>query len=71
VGPASVFYLRINDCGRTLSDELEPIVETIFDLYVKAGARNLMLVDLPPAVESDSAKGIKERVKTWNELPRN
>jgi lysophospholipase L1-like esterase len=98
MGPVSVFYLGTNDCGRTPSDELEQIVETIFDtlhdLYVTAGARNFVLIDVPPidrspggngdlsrlplvasdiihpAVESDSAEDIKERVETWNELLR-
>jgi hypothetical protein len=52
MGSASFFYLDITDCGRTLPDELEQIVETIFDslhdLYVKAGARNFVFVDVPP-----------------------
>ncbi len=47
-----VLYLGINDCGRTSSDELEAIVEallgTVHDLYIKAGARNFVLVDVPP-----------------------
>ena len=45
-----VFSLAIKDCGRTFSDELEPIVEAIFDvlhdLYVKVGARNFVVIDL-------------------------
>ena len=44
--------MGINDCGSTDADELEPIVESVFDavhdLYVKAGARNFVLVDVPP-----------------------
>ena len=52
MGPVSVFYLGTNDCGRTSSDELEQIVETIFDtlhgLCVTAGARNFVLIDVPP-----------------------
>lgn len=47
-----VFYLGINDCGRTLSDDLEPIAEAIFDvlhdLYTKFFARNFVLIDVPP-----------------------
>ena len=50
--PAIVFYLGINDCGRTSSDDLEPIVEAIFDvlhdLYTKSFARNFVLIDVPP-----------------------
>jgi len=79
-GENTVYFLSlgINDCGRTYSDELEPIVEAIFDtlhdLYVKVGARNFVLLDVPPidrspgAVESDSTEEMKERVKTWNVL---
>ena len=47
-----VIFLGINDCGTTEGDELDTIVENIFDalhhLYVKAGARNLILFDIPP-----------------------
>lgn len=50
--PAIVFYLGINDCGRTPSDDLEPIVEAVFDvlhdLYTKFLARNFVLIDVPP-----------------------
>ena len=49
---AIVFYLGINDCGRTCSDDLEPIVEAIFDvlhsLYTKFFARNFVFIDVPP-----------------------
>ncbi|KAF9793250.1 hypothetical protein BJ322DRAFT_1033723, partial [Thelephora terrestris] len=74
------FYLGINDCGRTHSDDLEPIVEVIFDtmhdLYTKFSAKNFVLIDVPPidrspgAVESSSVDDIEERVQTWNELLR-
>ena len=44
------------DCGTTDTDDLEPIVETVVDalhdLYVKAGARNLVLIDVPPVDRS-------------------
>lgn len=47
-----VVFLGINDCGTTECDGLESIVETLFDalhnLYVKAGARNFVLIDVPP-----------------------
>ncbi|SJL02454.1 uncharacterized protein ARMOST_05781 [Armillaria ostoyae] len=70
-----VLYLGINDCGRTSSDELESIVEALLgavhDLYIKAGARNFVLVDVPPidrspgALDSDE---MQDRVETWNDL---
>ena len=47
-----VILIGINDCGSGTVDELDAIVETIFDiahdLYVKAAARNFVLVDMPP-----------------------
>ncbi|KAF8584450.1 carbohydrate esterase family 16 protein, partial [Ramaria rubella] len=71
-------FLGINDSGNTECDELESIIETIFDalhdLYVKAGGRNFVLIDIPPidrspqAVDSGSSEEIQGRVKTWNEL---
>ncbi|KAI0770380.1 hypothetical protein C8Q74DRAFT_1218730 [Fomes fomentarius] len=73
-----IVFLGINDCGSNDADELESIVENVFDavhnLYVKAGARNFVLVDVPPidrspqASASESSDEIEERVKTWNEL---
>ena len=60
--PASVFYLGINDCGGRPSDELEPAVEVIFDtlhdLYVGVGARNFVLIDVPPIDRSPGGTGI-------------
>jgi len=60
----TVVSLGINDCGRTFSDELEPIVEAIFDtlhdLYVKFGARNFVLIDVPPIDRSPGGGGIPE-----------
>ncbi|KAF8189347.1 SGNH hydrolase-type esterase domain-containing protein [Pholiota molesta] len=71
-------FLGINDCGTTERDELDSIVDNIFDtlhhLYVKAGARNFVLFDIPPidrspqAIESESVQVIEDRVKTWNEV---
>ncbi|KAL7280841.1 hypothetical protein ACG7TL_005785 [Trametes sanguinea] len=76
----SVSSLGVNDSGRTDVDELEPIVDTIFDaahdLYVKAGARNFVFIDVPPvhrspqAVEARSSDTIAERVEAWNDLLR-
>ncbi|KAK0461656.1 uncharacterized protein EV420DRAFT_1266339, partial [Desarmillaria tabescens] len=73
-----VLFLDINDCGRISSEELEPIVEVLFDavhdLYVKAGARNFVLVDVPPIDRSpsavDSSDEVQNRVETWNDLLR-
>lgn len=71
-------FMGINDCGRTDSYDLEPIVECILDtvheLYVKAGARNFVFVNVPPidrspqALDAGLSDEIEERVKAWNEL---
>ncbi|KAA1470954.1 hypothetical protein DENSPDRAFT_871282 [Dentipellis sp. KUC8613] len=83
LNPDSTTYLLffgINDCGSNDSDDLETIVETVFDaihdLYVKAGARNFIIVDVPPvdrspqALDSESSAEMEERVRTWNDLLR-
>ncbi|KAH9919903.1 uncharacterized protein B0H18DRAFT_1096021 [Fomitopsis serialis] len=67
----------INDCGNPDSDDLASILETIFDgvhdLYIKAGARNFVLIDVPPTDRSPQANDcetsdeIEERVRTWND----
>ncbi|EIN03914.1 hypothetical protein PUNSTDRAFT_109062 [Punctularia strigosozonata HHB-11173 SS5] len=69
-----VLFLGVNDCGRTEEDELEAIIEGIFDavhdLYVKAGARNFLFVDVPPKDRSPAAVDfvheIRARIETWN-----
>ncbi|KAI1790022.1 hypothetical protein LXA43DRAFT_1017956 [Ganoderma leucocontextum] len=71
-------FLGINDCGTTDFGEFESVVENVFDslhqLYVKAGARNFVLFDVPPvdrspqAIESDATEETANRVETWNEL---
>ncbi|TFY56041.1 hypothetical protein EVG20_g9087 [Dentipellis fragilis] len=73
-------FVGINDCGSNECDDLEAIVETIFDaahdLYVKAGARNFIIVNVPPvdrspqASDSESSAEMEERVRTWNDLLR-
>ncbi|KAK0206996.1 hypothetical protein DFS33DRAFT_1256362, partial [Desarmillaria ectypa] len=71
-----VLYLGINDRGRTSSDELEPLVEALLDavhdLYVKAGARNFVLVDVLPIDRSPTAHTssaeVQDRVEKWNDL---
>ncbi|KAI0054124.1 carbohydrate esterase family 16 protein [Auriscalpium vulgare] len=77
-GTTYFLFLGINDCGNTECDELESIIETLFDalhdLYVKASARNFVLINVPPidrspqAVDFESPGEIEKRVKTWNEL---
>ncbi|KAG6858031.1 hypothetical protein C0995_003196, partial [Termitomyces sp. Mi166 len=52
------------------------IFDALHDLYVKAGARNFLLFDVPPvdrspqavAITSESAEVMEERIKAWNEL---
>ncbi|KAK0230346.1 hypothetical protein IW262DRAFT_1488739 [Armillaria fumosa] len=73
-----VLYLGINDCGGISSDELETTVEALLgavhDLYIKAGAQNFVLVDVPPIGRSlgvlDTSDEIQDHVKTWNDLLR-
>ncbi|CCL98375.1 uncharacterized protein FIBRA_00370 [Fibroporia radiculosa] len=79
-GTLYVFYLGINDCGRSSSDELQPIVESMFDavhkLYVKAGARNFLFIDIPPidrspgAIDTACCDDMQECVDTWNAVLR-
>ena len=49
---STVFFIGVNDCAGNDIDDLETIVEAILnvahDLYVKATARNFVLIDLPP-----------------------
>ncbi|KAF9519030.1 carbohydrate esterase family 16 protein [Hydnum rufescens UP504] len=73
-----VIWLGINDCGCTSADELEDILDYLSDivhtLYVKAGARNFLLVDVPPldrspgALEMTRPSDLKETCDTWNSL---
>ncbi|TFK85888.1 carbohydrate esterase family 16 protein [Polyporus arcularius HHB13444] len=73
-------HLGINDCGATDEDDLDEIVEKLMDaahdLYVKAGARNFVFVDVipmdrtPGAQSTDSEDTIRSRVETWNESLR-
>ncbi|KIM41128.1 carbohydrate esterase family 16 protein [Hebeloma cylindrosporum] len=57
-----VIWLGINDWGRTDADELEPIVEQIFeamhDLYTKWKARSFLLIDVPPMHRSPGGIGV-------------
>ncbi|KAF8799736.1 hypothetical protein BYT27DRAFT_7176126 [Phlegmacium glaucopus] len=68
-----IFWMGINDCGRTDADELEPIVEQIFDamhdLCIKWKARYFLLIDLPPMQRSPGGIFMNidaERYNTWN-----
>ncbi|KAG7447598.1 uncharacterized protein BT62DRAFT_1004354 [Guyanagaster necrorhizus] len=62
-----LLYLGINDCSRTPSDKLEPIVEAlsvaVHDLWVKAGTRNFVLVDVPLVDRSPSALDSSDEVQ--------
>ncbi|KAK0190521.1 hypothetical protein F5146DRAFT_929368 [Armillaria mellea] len=70
-----VLYPGINDCGRTSSDEFEAIVEALLGavggLYIMAGPRNSVLVDIPPI---DRSPGGTEQSsspsQTWSDLLR-
>ena len=65
-------FLGINDCGTTDSDELESIVESLFDvlhqLYVKAGARNFVLFDVPPIDRSPQGTASFMPIRSYNVL---
>ncbi|PBL03007.1 hypothetical protein ARMGADRAFT_281021 [Armillaria gallica] len=68
-----VSYLGINDCGSTSADVIvEALFGAVHDLYVKTGARNFVLVDVPPIDRSpgalDSSDEMQDRVETWNGL---
>ncbi|OBZ65668.1 hypothetical protein A0H81_14364 [Grifola frondosa] len=72
-----VLWLGINDCGRTEADDLEEIIEKLFEdgldeLYTKAGARNFLLINVPPKDRCPAAlrlsTDLSKRYKTWNEL---
>jgi len=65
---------------------VEAIFDTLHNLYVKIGARNFVLIDVPPIDRSPGGKGnlkcssliepsystedIKDRIEAWNELLR-
>ncbi|KIY48525.1 hypothetical protein FISHEDRAFT_73495 [Fistulina hepatica ATCC 64428] len=69
-----VLALGVNDCGRTDEDDLDAIVENVLDaahrLYIKAGARNFVFIDVPPIDRSpaglEHADTIQGRVSAWN-----
>ncbi|KAJ8507874.1 hypothetical protein ONZ45_g9790 [Pleurotus djamor] len=73
-----VIFFGINDCGSTDVDDLEAIMEGIFDviheLYVKCHARNFILFDVPPvdrspqAIDAESSSTMSDRISAWNEL---
>ncbi|KAI0721952.1 hypothetical protein C8T65DRAFT_565188, partial [Cerioporus squamosus] len=75
-----LFHLGINDCGATDEDDLDEIVEKLLDaahdLYVKAGARNFIFMDVipmdrtPGAQDTDSEDTMSSRVEAWNEALR-
>ncbi|KAF7431187.1 hypothetical protein PC9H_006908 [Pleurotus ostreatus] len=75
-----VIFLGINDCGAMGSEDLESIVESIFDvlhrLYLKCNARNFILFDVPPtdrspqAVDRDLSAVLEDNITTWNDALR-
>ncbi|KAL0067327.1 hypothetical protein AAF712_005554 [Marasmius tenuissimus] len=72
-----VFFLGINDCGRTqeclVGEVVEKIKEVADRLYTDADARNFVFVDVPPidrspqGAELGRSEIIEARVQTWNE----
>ncbi|KAJ8695641.1 hypothetical protein PTI98_008220 [Pleurotus ostreatus] len=79
-----VIFLGINDCGAMGSEDLESIVESIFDvlhrLYLKCNARNFILFDVPPTdrspqgigvpVDRDLSAVLEDNITTWNDALR-
>ncbi|KAH7922567.1 hypothetical protein BV22DRAFT_1094380 [Leucogyrophana mollusca] len=72
-----VLWLGINDCGLTDEADLEEIVDKLFDdgldeMYIGSGARNFLLIDVPPIDRSPSALesggDVVDRYLTWNRL---
>ncbi|KAI6123289.1 hypothetical protein EV401DRAFT_2195993 [Pisolithus croceorrhizus] len=73
-----VIFMGINDCGQADFYDLESVVECILDevheLYIRAGARNFVFVNVPPidrsprALDAGLSDEMEERVKAWNEL---
>lgn len=52
-----VFFLGINDVCNTLDEDdipslVEKLMDAAHDLYVKAGARNYLFIDIPPVDRS-------------------
>ncbi|KZT01321.1 carbohydrate esterase family 16 protein [Laetiporus sulphureus 93-53] len=72
-----VLWVGTNDCGQADPSDLEDIVDSLFangldELYVKAGARNFLLIDVPPNERSPAATilstDISKQYLMWNEL---
>ncbi|KAF8337918.1 uncharacterized protein EI90DRAFT_3286718 [Cantharellus anzutake] len=74
-----IIWIGINDCGNGANDSeaVEEILEEqVFDeavhnLYVKAGARNFVFMDVPPldrcpAVHGKHPHDLTDRVEAWN-----
>ncbi|TDL18023.1 hypothetical protein BD410DRAFT_901086 [Rickenella mellea] len=75
-----VFWLGINDCSRTDVENLDEIVQSLFEdgvdqVYAKAGAQNFLFIDVPPQDRSPGGEyssihqsaNIAERYEKWNE----
>lgn len=69
-----VLFIGINDCGTTDEDDLEEIIEKVMDavhrLYIGAGARNFVVMDVPPLSRTpggiEDEDTLRARVNTWN-----
>ncbi|KAI0792720.1 hypothetical protein C8Q75DRAFT_578347 [Abortiporus biennis] len=69
-----VFWLGINDCGRTMEEDLEEITKTLIEdgieeLYTKASARNFLIFDVPPKDRSPGGlemPDLANQISTWN-----
>lgn len=68
----TAFFLGINDCGGIPGEDLSSLVEAVFNaihkLYIRATARNFILVDVPPTNRSPAGKyalWLQTLVFTW------
>jgi len=69
-------FIGINDCANydELEDSVEAVSDALHNLYVKAGARNFVLLDVPPidrspqAVNTSSVEDMRNCVEIWNSL---
>ncbi|KAJ3555507.1 hypothetical protein NM688_g2538 [Phlebia brevispora] len=76
-----VIWLGINDCGTLEQDRLPDVVTQLFEdglskLYIKAGARKFLLIDVPPmdrsplAATLNAPSSISEKYVLWNDTLR-
>ncbi|GJE87150.1 carbohydrate esterase family 16 protein [Phanerochaete sordida] len=76
VHSSEAIWVGINDCGYSAADRISPKVTKLFgliDILFKAGARNMMLIDIPPMHRSP-AMSMPPRGKLsfeeWNDCLR-